>query len=40
MREGRISLANGTRIRSSFYYLTNRRPPAQPECAAMSSFIP
>ena len=40
MRDGRVSLANGTRIRSSFYYLTNRRPPALSECAAANSFIP
>jgi hypothetical protein len=40
MRDGRVSLANGTRIRSSFYYLTNRRPPAFSECAAANSFVP
>jgi hypothetical protein len=40
MREGRISVENGTRIRSSFYYLTSRRPPALPECAAVDSFMP
>lgn len=40
MRDGRISVANGTRIRSSFYYLTNRRPPSQPEFATADTFIP
>ena len=40
MREGRISVENGTRIRSSFYYLTNRRPPQMPGCAAVNSFMP
>jgi hypothetical protein len=40
MRDGRISMANGTRIRSSFYYLTNRRPPSLPEAAAVETFMP
>jgi len=40
MHEGRISVENGTRIRSSFYYLTNRRPPAVPGRAAVESFLP
>ncbi|MCX7029105.1 MAG: hypothetical protein NTU62_03185 [Spirochaetes bacterium] len=40
MHEGRISVANGTRIRSSFYYLTNRRPQALPDCIAVDSFMP
>lgn len=28
LRDGRISIKNGTRIRSSFYFLNNRRDPA------------
>ncbi len=27
LKEGRISVKNGTRIRSSFYFLTNARDP-------------
>jgi len=27
LRDGRISVKNGTRIRSSFYFLKNRRDP-------------
>ena len=40
MNEGHISLTNGTRIRSSFTYLTGRRPPALPERAAVGMFMP
>jgi hypothetical protein len=38
LKEGRISPKNGSRIRSSFYYLTNTKDPRADRASAMEMY--